>query len=1168
MLKCDNEESFLKYVIDAINNDKLIVFVGSGVSKLCGLPLWRELAELLLQDCVNDKKCKFDYKNKHEILQSISDERELISIAENLLKNAHGTRDVFIKYFNKKLKKFKKAKALEIQELLFGICKTIFTTNADESLDQNLDKQNVIYNIDNFKAYKKDLSVNKIIHIHGSVQDGKSLVFTTADYLKRYSKKIFRDEMCKLFSGADGYVILFIGYGFREMQLLDFLVTPESASRENKAFFLNGYFSKDETVFDVEAEYYKEYGITLVAYERDKEDFRALIGALRDIKDKADKALKAILSSFQSITYLLNKAPCEQSLLKFSEGYRLLPLKFKPFLLESVSKSKYSKEWTKGIILDSSLNEEVFSLNELVQVEPSPDSKEIVGVPFPGLSLLTRVDAYSDDTKSFYDNFINDVIDKYLSDNELFANHVTCLAFLKLIFSHKEFLESGKIIPFLKRFVEQSNDSDIWMTFASYKTDILKDLEKSKWLEFVEIIRLTIQKNGGTSYSINSFFDIYSKKLCEECAEEIIVYIVEDLKRIFYDHSYLEFSYEPFEWILDSNRDYDTQVTFLRRWLAETLPFLNKSNAAETFIKYSSEDNVFSKLVAIYLANVKFGDLQRLFFDSIKIFSERIYFSEIYSLLSKNVNRIEECSLEQIVDFINEIKFDDGNGSLFYKYSLTKLLLERFPGNDKIKTMFESFDRSIKTQNLESNFNDFNPLDGSKLIRVEIRPYDSPFADHLLSLTSDEFIDSLKNVSESERSNFLLELSNSFEKIDGKFKLFDRETIESLRGSPDFILDFLEHRLAVKQDEFNVKLTLFLDIEKQKAKPFSNNGFVNNLYELVSTNYISDQNLITRLFERVWNCPITVGNNSPDYLPLSIQDVYSNVIFHKYSLLLLTCTKEKIDTLKDDFESRLKSNDIFAKAAMVSKIQYLWSYDRKWTSSHLREMFDCNCNNENLAFYMFAFSSLYKSDFVEALYKKGILSKLLKSQEFSSFAQQYSYLLLCNFVYKSKNASALEIISKTNYWQNSLSLLIDYATRTNRDNFNKERFDHILCIFKGGSARNNFSCLSAIKVLNFLNSNEITDYDEKYVLFALSGRNNAAACEKLKNAILGKKFKPSFVDKVIEMFFKNIIDVYLYEREIVELFNLIHSKKVKETVCNLLGKINPNLFEKLKEESN
>lgn len=1168
MLKYDNKESFLKYVIEAINNDKLIVFVGSGVSKLCGLPLWKELAESLLQDCVNDKKCKFNYKNKHEILRSISDERELISIAENILKNAYNTRDVFIKDFNEKLERFDDKKALGIQKLLFGISKTIITTNADKSLDQDLAGQSIIYDVNKFEDYK-DTSINKIIHIHGSVNDGDSLVFTTADYLRRYSEKNFRGAMQELFSGIYGFVILFVGYGFREMQLLDFLVTSESVSRENKAFFLNGYFSKDEVVFNVESEYYKEYGITLVAYERDKEDFEALIRALRKIKKEANKVLASEFGSFESISNLLNKEPSDHSLFEFSKQYCGLPLKFKAFLLENLSKSKYSRQWTTRIISDSTLRNEIFSLKNLVEAKKSAGGKEIIGVPFPGLELLTRVDVYSDETKSFYNDFINHVINAYLDPKKsgLFTNISASNEFLELIFSRKEFLANRKIVSFLEQFIEKSVNCDEWMRHASYKNEILKSLDSSRWLEFVKIIRLTILKNHDISYSIHRFFDVYSKVFCEACPLEIIQLLVDDLKKLI-DSSYLKYTYDTFEQILGSSRDFDTKETFLRRWLAETISFLDQENDIRMFEYLTSEYDVFSKLVAIYVANANFDHLQRMFFDNIKKFSERIYFSEIYSLLSKNLNGIEENSLEEIEDFIDEIKYDDDVTSLFCKYALTKLLLERFPDHNEIKTMFESFDRSIKTQNLESNFADFKPLDGSKLIRVESKPYASPFADHLLTFSRDEFINWLKSVNKSEWKRYLSGFSYSFEKIDDKFNLLSDKTIELLKGAPDFVLDFLERRLTLKQDEFNVKLPLFLNIEKQKVKPFSKRGFISNLYDLVSTSHTVDRNSIVPLFESVWNCPLIEGGNSSEPSPSSIQAIYSSPTFHKYSLLLLMCPEEKIDALKTDLESRLDNRDTFAKAAMVSEIQYLWSYDSKWTSDHLGEMFGCSSDDENFAFYMFAFSSLHASEFVEALCKAGILPNLLKSKEFSSFAWQYSYLLLCNFVYQGTNWSAVEIISKTDHWQNSLSLLIDYASRTNRESFDKERFDQVLCTFKKENARSDFSYISAIKVLNFLNSDEVTERDEEYVLFALSGRNNASACEKLKNAILAKKFKPAFSDKVIEKFFKNIIDVYRYEKEVVELFQLIRSKKVKESVCNLLRKINPNLFEKLKEESN
>ena len=37
----------------AANNGNLVIFIGAGISKLCGFPLWNETCDMLIDHCVN-----------------------------------------------------------------------------------------------------------------------------------------------------------------------------------------------------------------------------------------------------------------------------------------------------------------------------------------------------------------------------------------------------------------------------------------------------------------------------------------------------------------------------------------------------------------------------------------------------------------------------------------------------------------------------------------------------------------------------------------------------------------------------------------------------------------------------------------------------------------------------------------------------------------------------------------------------------------------------------------------------------------------------------------------------------------------------------------------------------------------------------------------------------
>ena len=85
MLKYTDKQ-FLNQISKAVNADKLVLFVGAGISKLCGLPLWYDLAVKLLNFCVNNSSTyNFSHKDRNLLLSSVKDARELVTIAANII---------------------------------------------------------------------------------------------------------------------------------------------------------------------------------------------------------------------------------------------------------------------------------------------------------------------------------------------------------------------------------------------------------------------------------------------------------------------------------------------------------------------------------------------------------------------------------------------------------------------------------------------------------------------------------------------------------------------------------------------------------------------------------------------------------------------------------------------------------------------------------------------------------------------------------------------------------------------------------------------------------------------------------------------------------------------------------------------------------------------------
>ena len=64
----DNKKSIEKIpkirqeIIDAINQNKLVLFIGAGVSALTGLPLWNSLAKEFIDICEKDADYRYAFR--------------------------------------------------------------------------------------------------------------------------------------------------------------------------------------------------------------------------------------------------------------------------------------------------------------------------------------------------------------------------------------------------------------------------------------------------------------------------------------------------------------------------------------------------------------------------------------------------------------------------------------------------------------------------------------------------------------------------------------------------------------------------------------------------------------------------------------------------------------------------------------------------------------------------------------------------------------------------------------------------------------------------------------------------------------------------------------------------------------------------------------------------
>jgi len=270
-----------KEILRAIDNDTLAIFIGAGVSRLLGCMGWDELAKNLARTCFHTKtnggaSC-ISYKEMKTISQ-YPDHKKTISICRHILKK-EGLLHIFYQELEDSLKPNEElAKSQNIYDEIYGLRGLFITTNIDQHFDNKFIRSRIVYQPKDF--YPENIDRTKLYHIHGSIVDKDSIIFTVPQYIERYNDAKFRAFLQRIF---DDYVVLFVGYGLAEFELLDFLITKVDSKqgKELRHFTLQGFYRGEENILEFEEAYYNQMGIRILAYEKDERGYHQLFEVIK-----------------------------------------------------------------------------------------------------------------------------------------------------------------------------------------------------------------------------------------------------------------------------------------------------------------------------------------------------------------------------------------------------------------------------------------------------------------------------------------------------------------------------------------------------------------------------------------------------------------------------------------------------------------------------------------------------------------------------------------------------------------------------------------------------------------------------------------------------------------------------------------------------------------------
>jgi len=278
---------------EAVNRSELAVFIGAGVSKILGCKGWSETADELVKVCF--QRGLINYKEKKALIQE-DNQKKKISICQHILGKDTGT--LFYDVISKSIQSEKaRSDKFPIYGELHKLRAVYVTTNVDTCFDDLYFKDLIIYRPEDFNANIIDRE--HLYHLHGTINDHNSLIFTVRNYLEHYSKKTIKEFLERLFSE---YSIMFVGYGLDEFEVMDFLFTKAHyTTKELKHFILLPMFRGEENILAFEESYYGDLGITVIPYAIDDQGYEQLYYVIENFEKEINLSSTFLHDSFEKI---------------------------------------------------------------------------------------------------------------------------------------------------------------------------------------------------------------------------------------------------------------------------------------------------------------------------------------------------------------------------------------------------------------------------------------------------------------------------------------------------------------------------------------------------------------------------------------------------------------------------------------------------------------------------------------------------------------------------------------------------------------------------------------------------------------------------------------------------------------------------------------------------
>lgn len=937
----ENHEIFKAY-----DENRLAIFIGAGLSLDFGLPTWQKLSNNLLKQA---NELNYISDELYEYYTENFDNKKIISVVKESFKE-NNDLDSFNKFFKNELQmdenhKRKLLTKTNNYSMLYdffnrednGFHGLFLTTNADLCLDYFFNNGIVNKPDDLSMDFEHTILYHfrneKIIHLHGSINNMESLVFTQEEYNDRYSNEKYQKLLQIIFNE---FTVLFIGYSLGDYELLSNLIncTPNN----KKHYLLSGYPSKYmNKLCELEQKsFYEHLKIEVIPFKiedasinyeeliitkKDEEfyinhkciinkDFSDLFNKIKDLMVHKE-IIEKPFDDQNSIIQLINNSKNNPNLLNTNGTTNYIRNiisedKYSNFLFEELIKNDIPKEWY-----------DFFYKNDLLNI----CNKRI------NVTLLIRF-IFNLSKKEYVNDEFKDSFKKIIDNLLKFSPKVKNEYYLNLIFKtllnmdNDNFDENYAIIGL--EIFKKCND---FINYVELK-NMLKKLYQKKYFDVINNYHrfiLSFQIDGWIirPYIDQELLNIFLNKYIEDIPtselNKLIKLFIKNIKFILN---------KGISDVITSIYYIDEDESFNQEYLHNIVKSLKKSlvkidkNLFISYVKkfYSCDDILFNR-IAFYLIDKNYSLLKEIIWTNDKNPLNVYSAHEFSKLLDFHGKKLDNYEIEKMNKWIADCEN-------FYNTSDEKII------NSIKKGWYDKLD-------------DSNPIVNKEIEKFDpsLESYDYSIIEHY-------------NVTFGFPSSYLPDFQNKSNKEICKYILNEELNEIELKESLRDLLDLEPNRLN--------------DIMDFKSLP-------DNLQSLIIFK-LSDE----KIFENIKNHDIIL-----DYIyQINLKNKYDyNGIFwylKKYISLKNSVNKEKIErillkileTLNNysNYHGELQYDFLNEPLSLLYDVMMLYLYKNKTKSIQkiINRLLNDNPHNE-LKYYLGKYTPLiYKSkkDFKGFLFKK------------------------------------------------------------------------------------------------------------------------------------------------------------------------------------------------------